>query len=56
MSEPDLKSLVVDALGDCWDTYGAIDFYLMADAVTDLLVDLAGRGELLKAIDRMNRG
>jgi len=26
-----------------------------ADAVTDLLIDMAGKGELLKAIDRMHR-
>jgi len=27
----------------------------VADAVTDLLIDMAGQGELLKAIDRMYR-
>ena len=27
----------------------------MADVVTDLLIDMAGHGELLKAIDRMYR-
>lgn len=27
----------------------------MADAVTDLLIDMAGKGELLKAIDGMYR-
>jgi hypothetical protein len=26
-----------------------------ADAVTDLLIDMAGKSELLKAIDRMHR-
>ena len=30
------------------------DFHL-ADAVADLLIDMAGQGELLKAIDRMYR-
>jgi len=29
--------------------------YEMADAVIDLLIDMAGHGELLKAIDRMHR-
>lgn len=29
--------------------------YVLADAVTDLLIDMAGQGELLKAIDRMYR-
>ena len=27
-----------------------------AEVVTDLLIDMAGKGELLRAIDRMNRG
>jgi hypothetical protein len=26
-----------------------------AEVLTDLLIDMAGKGELLKAIDRMNR-
>jgi len=29
--------------------------YEMADAVIDLLIDMAGKGELLKSIDRMYR-
>jgi hypothetical protein len=29
--------------------------YRVADAVTDLLIDMTGRGELLKPIDRMYR-
>ena len=29
--------------------------YVWADAVTDLLIDMAGQSELLKAIDRMHR-
>jgi hypothetical protein len=31
------------------------DWLGCADAVTDLLIDLAGRGELLRAIDGMHR-
>ena len=30
--------------------------YELADVVADLLIDMAGKGELLKAIDRMHRG
>lgn len=30
-------------------------FYAQADAVIDLLIDMAGRGELLRSIDRMHR-
>jgi len=38
------------------DRYGAwIDNAALADAVIEELIDLAGHGELLKAIDRMNR-
>jgi len=31
------------------------DVLRLADAVTDLLIDMAGQGELLKAMDRMYR-
>lgn len=31
--EAELHTRIVDILGDCWETYGALDFYLMADAL-----------------------
>jgi len=51
------KLMVNPRLPGSEDTYG--DFkpicYQLADAVIDVLIDMAGKGELLKAIDRMYR-
>ncbi len=51
------KLMVNPRLPGCADVQGDTKpvTYVLADAVIDVLIDLAGHGELLKAIDRMYR-
>jgi hypothetical protein len=51
----DLRTRIADVLGKSLVHHDRSVHLALADAVTDLLIDMAGRGELLKSIDRMYR-
>lgn len=62
MTDKDLRTCIMETIRRtaannprCSYPPGPLVAGAYADAVTDMLIDMAGTGELLKAIDRMYR-